>query len=61
MVPSAPEAHTANIRYDRLASDSNGGAHPDVLVLTQEHSALLWAQIWPGRNGDSLPRGAPGH
>ena len=48
MVPSAPEAHTAYIRYDRLASDSNGGPHPDVLFLSQEYSALLWAQIWPG-------------
>ena len=62
MVPSAPEAHTANIRYDRLASDSHGGAHPDVLVLTQDHSALIFiSQIQPRRNGNSLPRGAPDH
>ena len=35
MVPSPPEAHTAYIRYDRLASISNGEPSPNLLVLLQ--------------------------
>ena len=35
MVPSPPEAHTAYIRYDRLASISNGKPSPNLLVLPQ--------------------------